>query len=335
LAAIRHAGFNVVSGNFRDPAINAILHEFGLRYLTTPGTTAGFHFSTNAANAAVRDLDGDPALWAWYLVDDPDMNRVPPLLVEEANKHVKSRGARKPTAIVLQDGAAAVDYGSLTDILLIDRYPVPWQPLATFGQHVRMARLGAGPKKPLIAVIQAFDWSLYPELLPGEKNLRPPTRDELRCMTYQALVERANGLFYYTFDDRRWRLPEHPETWDALQAVIFEVRDREPLFRADHLWWPWRHNVKYRSPDRVNATWDSSVTFDWVWVETGNWAVPRGHYVVGVNTTEQAQNLRFYLPVSVKGAVPVLGEERNAEVAENWLRDDYAPYGVHVYGPLR
>ena len=54
---------------------------------------------------------------------------------------IKSRwSVAAPTALVLFQGYEALDYGNISDILLIDRYPVPWLPLANFGQHVQMAR---------------------------------------------------------------------------------------------------------------------------------------------------------------------------------------------------
>lgn len=115
--------------------------------------------------------------------------------------------------------------------MMVDRYPVPWQPLAVASAQWRLGRLTAGRTKPFIAVLQAFDWNAHAEMLPGETNLRPPTHTELRCMVYQALAQGADGLFFYAWESGSWKLREHPATWTALQQVIGEVNDRRGLFK--------------------------------------------------------------------------------------------------------
>jgi hypothetical protein len=218
---------------------------------------------------------------------------------------------------------------------------VPWLPLASFGQHVRMVRLALGKNKPLIAVIQAFDWSYFPENLPGEKDLRPPTYDELRCMTYSALAERATGLFYYLFKDGNWRITEHAATWSALQQVVREVNDRVPLFQAEHLWWP--KDFEFAEPAlRYNAALSSSISASLLRVREGNVQVPAGDYILTVNTTPQFHVLSITLPFALDpyraapalDKVPVLGEGRFLTVQKGWISDAYEPYSVHVYGPL-
>ena len=195
----------------------------------------GQSFSSLSIESTVRQYDSNPNLWAWYIVDEPDLNGISPADVAQANQVVKQSG-RKPTALVLYSGSDALDYAAIPDILMIDRYPVPWLPLANFSQNVRLARFAAGPEKPLIAVIQSFDWNYYPDLVDNRPNLRVPTYEEIRCMTYCALAEGANGLFYYAYDDGKWRMSEHPATWDALRKVVGEVNQRLPLFTARHPW---------------------------------------------------------------------------------------------------
>jgi hypothetical protein len=216
----------------------------------------------------------------------------------------------------------------------MDRYPVPWLPLANFPQHMRMARLAAGKDRPLIAVIQAFDWSYYPEVLPGEKNLRPPTKAELRCMTYAALVQRATGLFYYCFHDGRWQMINHPEVWDALQEVVFEVRQRFSLFEAQHVWWPYIHRFGDNS-GRFNAALESSIQPTLLRVKKGSPHVPAGDYILAVNTTERTHSYQVLLPQPNAGAVPVLEEYRSIDCKDGWLKDEFGPYAVHIYGPLK
>lgn len=330
---LRAIGFNTIQGNAAKDYLDAA-RVAGLKVLAAPRTSAGANFDPVAARNAVSAFDRHPALWAWYLVDEPDLNHVRPEQVIEAHRVVKRAGARKPTALALYHGAESLHYANLADVTMIDRYPVPWQPLAAFGQHVRQARLAVGKEKPLVAVIQAFDWSYYPELLPGGKDLRPPTYEELRCMTYGALAERATGLFFYAFDDGKWNIREHPATWDALRRVVGEVHDRRPLFQAEHLWWPWRHALMLRRGTAFNDALDSSLTLALLRVRTGNEQTPPGHYLLAVNTTGERQSFKIFLPQPNLASVHALAENRSLNVTENWIEDDFAPYAVHVYGPM-
>ncbi len=348
-ATVRAAGFNLITGP-AERGFLAAARAQGLKVLASPGTAAGPDFDPARARQTVRHFDAHPALWAWYLVDEPDFNGISPRQVQAAARAVKSVGPAKPTALVIYQGYQARDYANLTDILMVDRYPIPWLPLANFGQHVEMARLAVPAKRPLIAVLQAFDWSCFPEVLPGETDLRPPTYDELRCMTYEALARGANGLFFFAYEAGGWKIRDHPETWSALQRVVAEVNARRPLFQAQHRWWA-RSHVFGDPKLRFNAALQSSVTSCRLRVRAGNDAVPPGDYILAVNNTAERQTYSFTVPADVPepkggqrktddraarrtGEVPVIGEERAVALRAGWITDEYAPYAVHVYGPL-
>ena len=342
LALVKQAGFNLVTGPVTGEYLDAA-ERVGLKVLGTPRTTAGPFFDPARARQIVARFDRHPALWAWYLTDEPDLNWIDPEAVRQAHLFLKSLPARKPTALVLYQGASGLDYGRVADITMIDCYPVPWMPLANFGLQVRLMRLALGKERPLIAVIQAFDWSAYPENLRGEKALRPPTLEELRCMTYCALAEHANGLFYYVFSDAKWRLPEHPQTWAAVREVVGEVNARRPLFQAEYRWWP--KEVEFAEPAlRFNAALSASVQSVLLRARQGNAQVPAGDYILAVNTTPQFHVYSVTLPYDLDlyppsekpspAGIPVLGEERSLPVQSGWISDVFEPYSVHIYGPL-
>ena len=330
LPTIRSAEFNLVTG----PASKDFLQAAGLQQLhvlASIPSTPGRSFSASQVQSAVRRYDSNSNLWAWYVVDEPDLNGISPAAVEQANRAVKRFG-RKPTALVLYSGSDALDYAPIPDILMIDRYPVPWLPLANFSQHVRLARFAAGPQKLLIAVIQAFDWNYYPELLDNRPNLRVPTYKEIRCMTYCALAEGANGLFYYAYDDGKWRMKDHPETWDVLRQVVGEVNRRLPIFTARH---PWSGvYVTYPNWDSGwNESLNSAVTTTLLEVSAGNATVKKGRYMLGVNTTERDVKFQIHLPV-LPGTIAVFEEDRNVMANGGVFNDEIGPYAVHIYGPL-
>jgi hypothetical protein len=331
LAQVRAAGFNVVTG----PATKAYLDSAerrGLKVLASPGTSAGARFDANRARQIVARFDSHPALWAWYLVDEPDLNGVSPTAVRQAHRFLKNVGALKPTALVLYQGGEALNFGNIADLTLVDRYPIPWLPLANFPQHVRMARLALGKGKPLLAVVQAFDWTAYPRERPSEVAMRPPTLLEIRCMTYCALARGATGIFYYCFNDGAWKLTAHPETWESVRKVVAEIHQRLPLFEGEPLWWPYVHEFP-NSESGFNAALETSVIPTLLRVKHGNVAVKPGDYLLAVNNTEKQLTYRITLPRS-RASIAVLGEGRSVPVEKGWLEDQFGPYAVHVYGPI-
>jgi hypothetical protein len=331
-ATLREAGFNIVQGPAQKGFLDAASAS-GLKVLASPGTSAGTNFNALTAQRVVAAIDSHPALWAWYLVDEPDLNRVSPTDVIAAHRFLRRSGARKPTALVIYQGATALHYANIADITMIDRYPIPWLPLANVPQHVQKVRLALGKTKPLIAVIQTFDWNAYAEQLPGEKDLRPPTYEELRCMTYCALAQRATGLFYFAFETPKWKMEEQPETWDATKKVLREVNERLPLFQAEHLWWPVIH--QFGDPTiRFNEALESSITSTLLRVRRGNDAIPPGEYILAVNTTNRKQTYSFWLPERRTGAVWVLGENRLIAIQNTWVTDRFEPYAVRVFEVL-
>ena len=332
-AMVREAGFNVVAGSATREYLDSA-HRLGLHVLAAPGTTAGTNFSPATAQATVRQFDQHPALWAWYLIDEPDLHAVSPADVQQAHTFIKSLGAQKPTALVLYQGGESGNYGRIADITMIDRYPIPWLPLANFPQHVRLARLGSGPDRPLIAVIQAFDWTSFPKLRPGSEHLRAPTAQELRCMTYCALARRANGLFYYCYDDGSWQAEAHPETWQAVKGIVAEVNQLAPLFQAKHVWWPFVQD--YGSPGvGFNEALETAIIPALLRVNEGNGFVPAGTYLLAVNNTDRDLAYRVTLPPLLGESVEVLGEGRTAQMKGPWLEDKFGGYAVHIYGPLK
>ena len=332
LPDIAAAGFNLVTGPAEIDYLDAAERN-GLRVLASPGSSAGKSFNDARARSRIALFDRHPALWSWYLIDEPDMMRVSPDRVEEAHSALKHAGATKPTSLVLYKGDEAQWYGNIADITMVDRYPVPWLPLSNFSQHIHDARLATDRERPLIAVIQSFDWTNHQSVLPGEKNLRPPTEYELRNMTYSALVRGANGIFYYSYADMLLKDRKYPELWSALKRVVKEVRQRDVLFNAEHVWWPKAHHFENQDT-RFNSALEASVQSVLLNVKLGDKSILPGHYILAVNTTPLFHTYRFRLPWNVVDPVPVTFEDRFAISDGTWVAERFEPFAVHIYGPL-
>jgi hypothetical protein len=123
----------------------------------------------------------------------------------------------------LQDTAPACD------IIATDPYPVPNVSLRAVADATLAARRAVADRKPV--------WTVLPQY--GGKV---PTREELRCMAWLAIASGANGLGFFTWDERirdaqtgalkGWFTPEHPEQIEDLRAVLKELRSLEPILLA-------------------------------------------------------------------------------------------------------
>ncbi|RKY01815.1 hypothetical protein DRP77_09010 [Candidatus Poribacteria bacterium] len=82
--------------------------------------------------------------------------------------------------------------------------------------------------------MQIFSWRVYS----GREGDRDPTYDEIRCMTYLALIHGATGLLYYSYYDlftidRKAGLKASKELFEErfgrVKRVVEELRKLAPL----------------------------------------------------------------------------------------------------------
>ncbi len=229
LAVIKEAGFNCFQTYTKDPAVLAGLaaeaDRLKLRMLAYPDGVIGSSYSVRAKTW--------PML-AWYLCDEPDIHGVTPAALEKMDAKTKAWSSAQPTAFVVGQGSAAFNYGATADALMVDWYPVPHMRLESLGYHVSLTRSAARtldkkrPGKPVWAVIQAFDWRLFPQH--HEKRIgRFPTLAEIRFMTYLALVRGADGLFYFSFSQEEKTLDAWPDRWFILKSIASEINALRPM----------------------------------------------------------------------------------------------------------
>ena len=245
--------------------------------------------------AAVRKLTRHEALWGWYLLDEPDLHRVPPHEIQKQNARIKQHTS-KPTLLMLSSGVAAEHYASIPDTLAFDWYPIPWAPVATLNRELRFARIAAAGK-PFYAALQAFSWEAFPHLVRTESPFRAPTEEELRCMAYLSFLHGAKGILFYTYSEPGWELREHPQLWSALTNVVAEVSGDLPLFEKRVGWWP--AEIDYEGgPSRMfNEIHDSRVLAGLFEVEDRHSARAPGFYFMLVNTSAAACEFRFKFPM--------------------------------------
>ena len=195
-----------------------------------------------------------------------------------------------------------------------------------------MARLALGRKKPLLAVIQAFDWTYYPELLPGKRGLRPPTEAELRCMSYCAWRGgRRGGCFTTATMMGDGKCPSirrrGSHCSESRQRLKSASRCLKPSTRGGAI-------EITRTVRDLMRRWKAASSSALLRVGPGTLLVPPGDYLLTVNTTDQALTYRIGSPALTQNDLSVVGEARHAAVIDGWLEDKFGPFDVHIYGPI-
>ena len=326
LSQVKEAGFDVVTGEANASFLEAA-HKAELKVLAT-----SLVLIPGGSGASVQDqlqkFDRHPALWGWYLTDEPDMRDVPPAKVDAA-AHFVQRRTQRPGVVTIASGNAARLYGRECDLLFVDFYPVPWAPVSRFAKEMRMAGAARG-EKPYSAVVQAFDWTHFSDVLGQTNNLRLPTIGEVRCMAYLALALEARGLFFYSHTTRAWRLVESA-LWPDLKILLAELRRVAPIFNDGPVWFP--SEFEYHDPSRMyNEVHEGAILPRLFKVSKKTGGMEFGYYFVLINTTGEAVGYDLRLPFMDVDAVRV-GKE-TLPLQDGWLRGTYAPYEVVVLGPI-
>ena len=179
-----------------------------------------------------------PALLAWYINDEewPSSTRKGQLLA--MRNMLAEMDPNHPTLSVINKPHRAAFYVETTDILAPDPYPVPDRPLTMVSTWMRLCNEAVRGQKPVWAVPQIFARGIYSARVPHSPvNVtgREPTFAEKRCMTYQTLVHRAQGLIYYSYADlfrRRGRQNEDElmfqRKWADMRCIGHELTQLVP-----------------------------------------------------------------------------------------------------------
>ena len=187
----------------------------------------------------VRGLKDHPALLLWYLNDE----RPASLVGQVRNRHdtILSIDDQHPTWTVTDKPTLVRDFLGTYEIIGTDAYPIGNStprydlPLETVLKYARIAREGSMDLYPLWHVPQAFSWGWFRKNVSDYLDVRYPSREELRQMTWQYLAAGANGIMYYSFNTLRdfAKGADFKAKWDELKEIAAEVKRFEGVFLSD------------------------------------------------------------------------------------------------------
>ncbi|MGC8668116.1 MAG: hypothetical protein ACP5VE_08390 [Chthonomonadales bacterium] len=208
-------------------------HRLGLRIIYSikdlyPGSqyelkeVAGWKGQEEITRNLVEALRGHPALLAWYVNDELSVAWHP--MLEAHYRRVRTLDPDHPEWIALYQVDELDAYTDTTDVMGVDPYPIPDQPISRVAEWTDKA---VATGMPVWVIPQIFDWSQYRR----DATAAPPTYEEMRNMMWQALTHGANGLICYSyFDIERGKNSE--QRWADVTRLAKELNRCAPWFLA-------------------------------------------------------------------------------------------------------
>ena len=251
----------------------------------------------------VRAFMNHPALLAWYIADEPTGNNVKPEEVEELYRVVRSIDPWHPVSVVfMAPFLSASKYSGGTDIVMADPYPVPDSPISVVGDVTASLRREFAENKPVWIVPQAFGG--------GEIWSREPSANEIRSMTWQAIIKGATGIQYFIRSGPT-SFPKSTATWNECGRIALEVAGIIPWLFSDEV-----------PPGVISDSKNILVTS----------RLLKGELIImAVNRSNDPQRVRFSMSQGYNGKAREIFENRDVNVSHGVITDYIAALGTLVY----
>ncbi len=274
------------------------------------------------ANAA-RDRH-EPLLLAWSQPDEPDLRGIPAADLAVRYRQWKAVDPRRPVVVNFSGGnvlglqgdcrqACYEEFSATADWISSDIYPVTgWNrsdKLGWIGETVtELRRLSGG--KPQFAFIETSDQNLSstPAATPGV------TPSQLRAEVWNAIIFGARGIWYFPVSFGPFRFDATPtDVVDELTLQNARITSLARVLQGEIN----PSSIGVRVQDPLQVTWR---------------VTPEAAYVIVLNLSDLALRDQSIAVDGIASPWAVVhGEDRGVAISAGVIREDFEPFGVHVY----
>lgn len=208
------------------------------------GVGVFMHLPSHAVNTGnaeavmniVNALKDKPALWLWYLYDEPKPEDV--AHCEAIYKRIKEADPNHPVLVVHHTEDSMKTIGNLCDVIGIDKYSFPYgfhyitqlidQAKTNFPDKAIWLIQGAHTGSTIHLVRRHFnaDCKVTVRRLKMNSAMHRPSPKELRAMFNYSLAMDSPGMIFYWLPKRYYDLRKDcPEIWDAITDIGKEFRE--------------------------------------------------------------------------------------------------------------
>ncbi len=188
------------------------------------------------ARKLVEAVKNEPALWLWYLSDEPGRRSEPVKVAANLNRVYKMIKQVDPNHPVVICGTRAefysVNNADNADILWPNTYPVPDGPWAwTMSETSSYSR--KWPTKSVWSVSQAFDWRIGTRQQVITDRTHRPNAREIRAQVHANIAAGARSTVFYWSPKRndfsKYDIRKLPSIWGAVCDAGDELKVLEPI----------------------------------------------------------------------------------------------------------
>jgi len=262
-----------------------------------------------AGSEALKRFKDHPAILAWNSGDEPDCAGTPPETVGANIDAIRDGDPNHLLYTTIANADVLSQFAPYVDVFSSDPYPLANNNTNTIqvANQTARAREAIHQSRPLWIVPQCFGYVKGP--------WQVPTPAQERSMTYQALIEGANGLIWYVYDDVLFKVVEHPELWAMMKQLTGEVKALTPILLEP------AYGAKRFQTGPDNCLRASCIK------QGGDL------YIMTAHTNEKDLGAVALAPpgLPAKATVEVMFENRTLQATNGKLTDTFAPYAVHVY----
>jgi hypothetical protein len=251
----------------------------------------------------IKTFRDHPALLGWYISDEPNGFNIPPEILEEIYLTVKENDPWHPVSIVfMAPFRSSGKYINALDIVMADPYPVPDAPVTMIGNVTAQLKSMFYGKKPVWIAQQAFGG--------GEWWWREPTIQEVRTMTYQAIIRGATGIQYFVRQGPNY-FPKSTATWGECGRMAMEIAWLTPWLLSDERRFPVE---SYSDNVLVTSRFHNGQLI-----------------VMAVNKVNRPVNTSIRISGINNSKAKVVFENRSVTVSGGLISDQLSSYGSQVY----
>jgi hypothetical protein len=251
----------------------------------------------------IKAFRDHPALLAWYIADEPNGNKIEPDSLKKVYDLVRELDPWHPASVVFTAPfMSAVKYADALDVVMADPYPVPDLPVSFVGNLAARLSEKFNGEKPLWMVLQTFGG--------GEIWKREPTWQEIRSMTYQAIINGSTGIQYFIRQGLNL-FPKSVPLWNECGKMAVEIAEMTPWLLSEE-----------ESRSLSTGTSDISARS---FMHDGKLLV------LAVNKNNAPARASISIPFNTRGKADLIFENRSITINGSALSDILSPYGSQAY----
>jgi hypothetical protein len=320
-AKIAGEGMNFVvpyTGKYSNQEIKAYLDRAvtaGLKVILELPRKAVRVGGTGEVLRFVKEFKDHPAIFAWYLYDEPDYIQLAPEILEKLYQRVKTEDPKHSIAIAFTTKLDLVEpYLKASDIAMFSKYPCNYNEPefsglqdGAFAKITQNAALVAQNQSQFWFILQSFGEDKQGN--PAKYRRRLPTAAEQKYMLYSAVLAKADGLFFWT---------HYRSTQKWIDSVL------NPLIK----------DFKTYLPTIKTQVLDNKLAINNAQIQGNLYQNPTNSNLLLIAINHSNSKVEAEMTVSENtraSSATVLTENRSVDLLQGKLKDTFTPYAVHIY----